>query len=487
MPIVEVPGMGEVEFPDDMSDDAIASAIQRNMQPQSQAAPEDPLAKYKGMSFWDKVKGDLSFAKKAVVNPVARGAVKGVTALPGLAADAGVGLRNVITGSNYEAPTSMMERSLNQYLPLAGVPGDKTLEFLTSLPVGAKMPAPGVKTPAPKDFVKPATDMVKQQTLAAGQQAGLVVPPSTTNPTILNRFLESVGGKIGTAQDAAAKNISTFTKFGKRAIGMSDDTPLTQEGLSAVRSEAGDAYEVLRGAGDIVTDAKYADDLAAVTKRFTGAAKDFPKLAKSDVADLVEGVTKQKFSSDSAVDLLSILRDNADKAYRSGDSGLGKAYKSVSKAIEDVIQRNLAAAGKEDLVSKFKDARQLIAKTHSVEGAFNPSTGNVVGTKLAAQLAKKKPLTGDLRTGARFAQAFPKASSAIDDSGSVRNTDVIMGAGTSAMSGQPGWLLYPFVRQATRNFLLSPTGQKLAVPGKAGQIDEELLMGLLSGSEQLRR
>jgi hypothetical protein len=28
--VVEVPGMGDVEFPDDMSDDQIAAAIQKN-------------------------------------------------------------------------------------------------------------------------------------------------------------------------------------------------------------------------------------------------------------------------------------------------------------------------------------------------------------------------------------------------------------------------------------------------------------------------
>lgn len=429
---------------------------------------------------------NLRDTKSAVAAPI-RGAWKGVTGVPGLAADMGVSARNAITGSNYELPTQMQERALDQTLPLSGVSGDQTLEFLTSMAAGAKIPAPSIANQAPKGFIKPATDLVKQQTLAAGQGAGLVVPPSTTNPTALNKILESVGGKIATAQDAAARNISKFTNFGKSAVGMSEDTPLTQEGLSAVRKEAGDAYEVLRGAGDIVTDAKYTDDLAAVTKKFTGAAKDFPTLAKSDVSDLVAGVTKDKFSSDSAVDLLSILRDNADKAYRAGDAGLGKAYKSVSKAIEDVIQRNLSAAGKPELVEKFKSARQLIAKTHSVEGAFNPATGNVVGTKLAAQLTKKKPLSGDLKMAARFAQAFPKASAAIDDSGSVRNTDVIMGAGTSAVSGQPWWLLYPFVRQSTRNFLLSPAGQRLAVPGGPMTVPEEPIMGLLSGAEQLRR
>jgi hypothetical protein len=45
MPIVEVPGMGDVEFPDDMSDDDIAVAIRKNLgQPEVARLPEGPAA-----------------------------------------------------------------------------------------------------------------------------------------------------------------------------------------------------------------------------------------------------------------------------------------------------------------------------------------------------------------------------------------------------------------------------------------------------------
>jgi hypothetical protein len=302
----------------------------------------------------------------------------------------------------------------------------------------------------------------------------------------MNKILESIGGKVATAQDAAVRNQGVFNSAGKSSLGLSQDAALTQEGLSALRAEAGDVYGMLKGAGQITTDAKYASDLARVASKFSGASKDFPELAKSEVTDLVAGASKKGFSSDSAVDLLSILRDKADKAYAGGDKGLGKAYKEVSKALEDVIERNLEAAGNADLMSKFKDARQLIAKTYSVENAFNPSTGNVVGTKLAAQLAKKKPLSGDLLTAARFAQAFPKASQAVTDSGAVRNTDVILGAGASALSREPTYLLYPFARQAARSFLLSNQGQQLATQGVSNGPDPRAVMAALIAAEQSR-
>ena len=41
--IIEVPGYGDVEFPDGMTDDQISSAIQQNMmQAQPQSAPQEP-------------------------------------------------------------------------------------------------------------------------------------------------------------------------------------------------------------------------------------------------------------------------------------------------------------------------------------------------------------------------------------------------------------------------------------------------------------
>lgn len=430
---------------------------------------------------------DVQDVRKSV-SPLIRGGYNAITGLPGLAADAGVSLRNMVTGSDYPSLSQMQQPGLDKALPMPNVPGDKTLEFLTSVAAGYKLPfSPSVKNPVPKDFTKPAQDLVRQQTLAAGQKQGLVVPPATTNPTVLNRFLESFGGKIGTQQDAAVKNQQFFNTAAKKALGLSEDAPLTQESLAALRREAGDAYQTLRGTGQVVADAKYADDLAAVTAKFTGAAKDFPKLAKNEIADIVDEVGKKEFSSDAAVDLLSILRDKTDKAFSSGDKGMGKALKDVSKAIEDLIERNLTQAGKPELVQNFKDARALIAKSYSVENAFNPATGNVVGNKLATQLSKGKPLSGDMKLAARFAQAFPKVSNAVDDSGSVRNTDVILSGVATGATKEPGWLLYPFARQAARAGLLSEAGQKLAVPGNGLQLTPEQILAAITAANEARK
>lgn len=423
---------------------------------------------------------DVRGVTRAAGVPV-RGLWNAASALPGLAADVGVAGRNLVTGSNYELPSAMSQRAVDQALPLPDVPGDKTLEFMTSLVGGAKLPMPQVSNPVPAGFVKPGTDVIRQQTLASARNAGYVVPPSTTNPTRSNQLLESVGGKIATAQDAAARNQSVTNTLAKRALGLSEDAPLTEGALTALRKEAGESFEALRKVGEVPLTDDITKKLDAISAKFVGSKLKDALGGGGDVPKIIQAIKDEPLTGDNAVDAIALLRDKADEAYRAGKSELGKGYKAVSKTLEDLMETKLSGQALTD----FRNARQLIAKSHSVEGAFNASTGNVSAQKLATQLAKKKPLTGELREAARFGQAFPKAAAEINDSGSVRNTDVAAGAITSALAKEPWWLGYPFLRQAMRGYLLGP-GQARAVPASFNGIPPEVAMGGLLAEENLR-
>jgi len=419
----------------------------------------------------------------ALVRPLAQG----VAALPLLAMDSGVAIRNLVQGREpsgqypYELPSTMFNRSLDSYTTTPKGIINKGAELVSSALVGSRMPSPQAATQAPANFVKPTDDLVKQATLAASQKAGYVVPPSTTNPTTTNKILESFGGKIATAQDAAAKNQEVTNTLAKRALELSEDAPITKEALSAIRSQAGDAYKVLRQAGDVALDEAATKSLDEIAGKYTGSKLAQAIGGQNDIPKIVQAIKDEPLNGDTAVDAISLLRDKASAAYASGDKGLGKAYRSLSETIEKLMERNLSG----DALDAFKSARQTIAKTYSVESALNPSTGNVVATKLATQLAKDKPLSGDLLTAARFGQAFPKAAREILDSGSVRNTDVILGAGTAALSREPWWLGYPLLRQGVRAGLLSNAGQSLATPGVA-QMSPGLLTGGMTAEEQAR-
>jgi len=293
-------------------------------------------------------------------------------------------------------------------------------------------------------------NQVKDAALTAAKQAGYVVPPSSANPTRLNQALEGISGKIKTAQVASDRNQAVTNELAKKALGLADDQPLTIDTLNAVRREAGKAYEAVRGTGTVAPDEGFTKALDGLAAKYAGAAKDFPKAVKSEVTDMLDSLRVPKFDADSAVDMIKILRDDADAAYRAGKNGLGKAAKGAADAIEAQLERHIERLeGPGPALQAFREARQQIAKTYSVQKALNETTGNVDARKLGALLERGKPLSGELRTAGEFGRAFPKAAQTLKEApGALSPLDF----GAAFLSGNPVALA---VRPAVRNMLLS--------------------------------
>lgn len=388
-----------------------------------------------------------------------------VALIPG--ANTYLGATAIGMGMGALQPTSGGESALNNTLigGAAGTAGkfvgDKAANYLAGRLANAKQVAVSTE----------AQNAARDSALTAGREAGYVVPPSQSNPGMVNGMLEGLSGKIRTAQDASVRNQKVTNELARKALGIADDVPITKEVLYTIRNDAGQAYEALRGAGTVIPDAQFGADLAKVTAKFQGAAKDFPELAKNDVADIVASVNKPQFSTDSAIDALAILRERASGAYGKGDKTLGAAYRQTSDALENAIERNLAASGQGDLLNSFRNARTTIAKTYTVEKALNQS-GNVNAQVLAKDLAKGKPLTGELRVAGGFASNFPKAAQNVDAIGST-NAISPLDVGVAMMSGNP---LMMAARPAARSALLSSTYQRMmGAPSYGPGVTQELL------------
>lgn len=250
---------------------------------------------------------------------------------------------------------------------------------------------------------QPLTD-----TLKAGLDAGYVVPPSSVNPSFANNVKESISGKIATAQAASSKNQQVTDGLVRKALGMADDAPLSVEALSKYRADMHAAgYNPLRQLGSVPADQQFASDLAAVTQKYTGKGT-IPAIEKSDINDLVKAHQSTGFDAGDAVDAIKVLREDAKDAYRAGNSALGGAKKAIADAYEGALERALPQGS--DILKNYQAARQNIAKSFTVEDALKEGTGAVDARKLAAALQKGTPLSGDLLTAARFANAFPKAT-----------------------------------------------------------------------------
>jgi hypothetical protein len=245
---------------------------------------------------------------------------------------------------------------------------------------------------------------------------------------------------------------------------------LIPDSLRAIRGEAAaTGYAPIREAGTIATDAKYLSELDAITKASQGASRSFPGMVKqSPIDDVIASMKQDKFNAGDGIDALSYLREQADTAYSSGDAALGKAYKAASKAIEDAIERDLSGRGKsgETMLTNFRKARELMAKTFTAGKSMVGDTGNFSAQKVAGELSRGKPLTGDQRLVGQFGGAFPRYSPAPkgDAFPSVSPLDVYGSGIASAAADSALPFAYPLTRMGLRSYLLSSAGQARAIP-----------------------
>lgn len=307
------------------------------------------------------------------------------------------------------------------------------------------------------------------ETLKRARDAGYVVPPSSVNPTFTNRLAESVPGKIAVAQEASNANQGITEALARRAIGLPEGTPLTAEATKAVRAKAyQQGYLPVAQIGEVATDSSFGAALDSIGAKYTGAANSFPAAVRNDVGNLIESLKVSRFNSSDALQMSQILRDEASAAYSAGDAGIGAAKRAAAKAIEDQIERSLMGGGKSSgqVLQGFRDARELMAKSHSVENAIREGTGTIDAKALARQLQAGEPLSGDLATIARFANTFEKANQRPGQVAGpgVHNLRTLSGAGVGggigAVMGGPlgaavGGAASVVIPPAIREYLLS--------------------------------
>lgn len=259
----------------------------------------------------------------------------------------------------------------------------------------------------------PVTDTVRQTSLEAAGQAGYSVPRSNIKQTFLTNLGERFGGKQAIEATAQIRNQPVTNKLAAKALGLSDDTPITPELLTGIREEAGKAYEAVKKIGTIKADDKYISALENIKTSYSGASKDFPELASENVKKLTEALNKKTMSADGVVEQIKNLRGSAKANQSSAIASerlLGKAQKKAADALDDLMERNIAPTLGRDVAASYRKARQLISKTYAVEKALNPATGNISGTVIGKQLSKGVPLTDELKQIGRFSQGFPRLS-----------------------------------------------------------------------------
>jgi hypothetical protein len=342
-----------------------------------------------------------------------------------------------------------------------------------------------------------APNQVMLDTARQSMDAGYTIPPSMIDPTFKNRTLESLSGKFETAQLASTKNQQVTDDLVRQALNLPKDAPLTQDTMRAVRQQAGQVYQQLKGTGTVTADQAYMDALDGIGKKIKSATASFPQLGKTnmhgqpvdDIGSLVGALKQPQFDAGGAVDTIAVLRDNADTAFRAGDNALGRANKEAAKALEDVLDRHLQQIGATDLLPAYRDARQLIAKTYTVEKGLREGAGIVDARAIGREVQKGKPLTDELLSVGQFGNTFNKAAQPPQLIGSPAVNvlkpalSLLTGAGGAAAMGPAGvglGALNYLAPPIARSVMFSKPFQRGLLEASAPMLDESVPIGLLT-------
>jgi hypothetical protein len=325
------------------------------------------------------------------------------------------------------------------------------------------------------------------------REAGYVIPPTQARESIINRVLEGTAGKVSTAQNASAKNQVVTHKLVAKSLGLPEEEVILPQVLNDIRSVAGKAYENIENIGTIKPGKEYTEGLNKIAGKALKAQEGFPNAKPSPIIDLADSLKSEAFDGSAALAKIIDLRDAANTAYSSNQKLLGKANKDAADLLENEIEKHLQSTGQKSMLDEFRNARQLIAKTYTVEKALNPVSGTVDARALARELKKGKPLTDELRTAAEFAAQFPKAAQTTELMGSRPQLSPldVGAAGIASALTNPAAMAGLAVRPGARAAALSDTIQNRLIQGKITPEQSALakmlmLKGGISGTNALQ-
>lgn len=426
------------------------------------------------------VGGVLGGAAKAAGLPLlgnalaSGGMTTGAAAAPGLAGGAAnMGVRMLGGGITGGAVSGLIDPNSAATGALVGAALPPVVKGLGALGSAAGRVVRGPEVP---EGVRSAA--------AAAREAGYVIPPTQVRPTLANRLLEGTAGKLTTAQNASAANQQVTNRLARQAIGAEELTP---EALQVVRSKANEAYNALGQAGLFNADDAFREALKKAGAPSAQLQKDFPALANSELSGLVKSFSNTKeFDAQSAIEAIKVMRAAQRASVGSQDPAavaMGRAQGKIANALEDLVDRNLAGAGNQELLGAYREARQTLAKVYDLEKALNPASGNVDAKKVA-NLLKKGRLTGELKQIGEFAGSFPKAAQTLEGMGSLPQTSPLdwtaAGGIAAATGGSPVAALGLVARPAARAAALSPFVQnRLAAPPGLPMLTQNVRQNLL--------
>lgn len=272
-----------------------------------------------------------------------------------------------------------------------------------------------------------AGNATRDAALEAGRKAGYVVPPASVKPGLVNEAVESVGGKIATAQAASAKNQRVTDALAKEYLGLKPDSILSKASLADAKKVASEPYRQIASLSD-------------------------------DAAKALEAWKQANFNA--KMQWNYFRKSGNPEAYQAA-----QAAQEAAEAALNGIEAEAAKVGAPQAVEALKAARVKLAKIMTVESAM--TKGGHVDANMIAKMAERVPMKDQLKLVADFAGQFPKAVRAPEKIGGMAHAlRPSIGAGVGTMVGGPagaviGGATGVAVPWTVRQMILSGPGQAM--------------------------
>lgn len=497
---IEVPGLGQVEFPDGMSDDQIVDAIKANSQAPGGARPEpapqpevpgvgqtmligagrgvDQLVKGVQQLYY-KAAGDKDAEQQLAQQVTGEDAIydRLKQARPAATA-AGEILPNIAlaVGSGGTAlPAAMARGAAMTALPEAlryGSAKDRTARAAVGGAGGALGAGVGwgigrLLQPAGKAL----TAGVSDEALDAASRIGYKPTPGqlTNSPSLLsleNNWLRKTGSgpvmeRLGSEQQAA------LNRAAARAMGETADD-LGPPVLARAQDRIGSEFKRLQGITRPSLGGEFVDTLAKIDAANASKVSFSSKKVDSLVNKGLDLAEKGKLDGKAYKEIHTELTNQANKAFKAGDATLGQSFKSVRESLDEAAERSLGGSDLQawDKARKQWAAFKTLTKGNVAEG------GNVSAPRVAAQLRlngtgfRTGRTSGDLADIGRIGEGFkslPNPTSGQLATGGL--LDFVSGAGRNVAAR--AYVSPAGQRYVTKGLLdLGPTGH--VALGRAG-------------------
>ncbi len=353
-----------------------------------------------------------------------------------------------------------------------------------------------------------ASNKVRDADIKEAKDAGYKLTPTQLGQGAVARASEGLAGSAKMEKLASVKNQKVTNRLVKNDLSdsMKDlglkplpNTPVTVKTLEDIRSDAAQYYNEVDKIPSVNWDPKFDRSVKLLSMKSTGGAVSHP--AEKAIDDLIGQLTSHpqwdgKSLRSDVTRLRELSKTNYSAAERAGGdaekTALARAQDHASDLLEQLAERNLHQNKlPADTISNFRKARQLMAKTYTVENALNETTGDVSAKFLGRELKRGKPLTGGMKKAARFARAFEGSArdpAAIRDPSEFGYGDLLLGglggAATHVATGNVAGLAALAARPTARHFMLSEAAQRQPSYGPGMRLR---LADATANSQTLRR